>query len=360
MGEKNRLGVLRHTNFRNFFFGETVNTAGSSMSGVALAFAVLHISDSATALGWVVASWTVPMVAFMLLGGANADRLPRALVLRGCNLTEGVAQGVAAALVITGHAQIWQLCVLQFVSGSAVAVSYPAFHGMVPILLEPTDRKSAYLLIGQARSALRIIGPSAAGVLVAVVNPGWALLVDAATFFVAAVFLTLLRLPPHTRAAANRSVVSDVAQGWGFARSLGWVLPVATCSLVYNAVISGGLGVLGPVISNGTTIGSQGWGLARGPRRWALPVRVRAASPDNPSAARGVSGRFRDQCAADGGAGVAGLDDAGGLGDARQRLRQCLDQPGLEPHRPGEGARADAVPDHVDRRLLQLRRDAAG
>ncbi len=33
MGEKNRLGVLRHTNFRNFFFGETVNTAGSSMSG---------------------------------------------------------------------------------------------------------------------------------------------------------------------------------------------------------------------------------------------------------------------------------------------------------------------------------------
>lgn len=99
-------------------------------------------------------------------------------------------------MVISGHAQIWQLCVLQFVSGTAVAVSYPAFHGMVPILLEPADRKSAYLLIGQARSALRIIGPAVAGVLVAVANPGWALLADALTFFVAAVFLTLLRLPP--------------------------------------------------------------------------------------------------------------------------------------------------------------------
>lgn len=76
---------------------------------------------------------------------------------------------------------------------------------MVPILLEPADRKSAYLLIGQARSALRIIGPAVAGVLVAVANPGWALLADALTFFVAAVFLTLLRLPPHTRAEAGGS-----------------------------------------------------------------------------------------------------------------------------------------------------------
>lgn len=257
-----RLGVLRQPNFRRFFFGETINTAGSSMSGIALAFAVLHIDNSATALGWVVAAWTVPMVAFMLIGGAVADRFPRALVLRGCNLIEGAVQLIAAVLVLTGNAHIWQLIVLQFVDGTAVAVSYPAFHGMVPVLLPEADRKSAYLLLGQARSALSILGPAVAGILVATSSPGWALAIDAATYFIAASFLALLRLPPHARPQAKASVLADFRDGWSFARGLGWVLPVACCSLVFNALSSGALNVLGPAIAKGT-IGSDGWGYGR-------------------------------------------------------------------------------------------------
>ena len=118
------------------------------------------IDNSPTALGVVVAAWTVPMVGFMLIGGALADRLPRALVLRGCNLIEGVAQLISAALILTDSAQIWHLVVLQFIGGTAVAVSYPAFHGMVPILLPEADRKAAYLMLGQAQSALRVLGPT--------------------------------------------------------------------------------------------------------------------------------------------------------------------------------------------------------
>ncbi len=257
-----RWGPLRHTNFRWFFFGETINTAGSSMSGLALAFAVLHIDNSPTALGVVVAAWTVPMVGFMLIGGALADRLPRALVLRGCNLIEGVTQLISAALILTGTAQIWHLVVLQFIGGTAVAVSYPAFHGMVPILLPEADRKAAYLMLGQAQSALRVLGPTVAGIIVAVSSPGWALLVDAATFFVAAIFLTLLRLPDNARPDAGESVPADFRAGWSFARSLGWVLPVASLSLVFNAVHSGAITVLGPVIAK-ATVGAEGWGLAQ-------------------------------------------------------------------------------------------------
>lgn len=257
-----RLGPLRVTRFRRFFFGEVINNAGSSMSGIALSFAVLHIDDSATALGWVAAAWTVPMVAFMLIGGALADRLPRATVLRGCNLVEGVTQAVAAALVLTGSAHVWELVVLQFVSGTVFSASYPAFHGMVPILLPESERKAAYLLLNQSQSALRIVGPAVAGVLVAVTNPGWGLAVDAATYFCAAWFLAILRLPIGERPDRQASVVGDFIAGWTFVRALGWVLPVACCSLVYNALTSGALSVLGPAISNGS-IGSDGWGFSR-------------------------------------------------------------------------------------------------
>ena len=253
---------LRERGFRLFFCGEVVNNAGTSMANLALAFAVLGIDDSATAVGWVAAAWTVPMVAFMLLGGAIADRLPRALVLRGCNLGQGVLQAIAAMLVLTGTATVWQLVVLQFLSGTLFAVSYPAFHGMVPILLEPERRKAAYLLLGQSESALSILGPAVAGVLVATAGAGWALAIDAGTYFVAAVFLTLLRLPFGERPERRESVIGDFASGWTYVRSLGWVIPIACCSLVFNALISGAIFVLGPVIANGT-IGSDGWGFAR-------------------------------------------------------------------------------------------------
>lgn len=256
-----RLSPLANRNFRSFFVGQVINRFGGSMAGVALAFAVLEIDDSASALGWVVAASSIPMVVFMLLGGAIADRLPRAVVLRGCNLVQGVAQTLTAVLVITGQAEIWHLVVLQALAGVVFAVSYPAFLGMVPILLPVEERKAGFLLIGQATSVVGILGPAVSGLLVATAGPGWSLAIDASTYLVAASLLVLVRLPPGDRSQAKASVIGDFAAGWAFARQLGWVIPGATCALVFNALNSGAINVLGPVIAD-DTIGSEGWGLA--------------------------------------------------------------------------------------------------
>jgi MFS family permease len=257
-----RLSPLAAPAFRYFFLGEVANRAGSSMAGVALAFAVLDISDSASALGWVIAASSVPTVVFMLLGGAIADRLPRAVVLRGCNLVQGIVQTLTAGLVISGQAEIWQLVVLQALAGTVFAVSYPAFLGMVPILLPVEERQKAFLLIGQATSAVAILGPAVSGVLVATAGPGWALAIDAATYFVAAGLLLMVRLPPGDRSNARPSVIGDFVAGWAFARQLGWVVPAASAALVFNALVSGAINVLGPAIAD-DTIGSEGWGVAR-------------------------------------------------------------------------------------------------
>jgi hypothetical protein len=133
---------------------------------------------------------------------------------------------------------------------------------MVPILVPVEGRKSAYVLIGQTESLLRIAGPAAAGILVATVSPGWALAADAATYFVAAGFLVLVRIPFGERPERQASVIGDFKVGWTFARALGWVIPASCCALVYNALFSGSIGVLGPVIAQ-DTIGSQGWGIAQ-------------------------------------------------------------------------------------------------
>ena len=67
-----RLEALRERPFRLLFLGQAVSLLGDGMVGVALAFAVLELTGSATDLGIVLAARTVPLVAFLLVGGVWA------------------------------------------------------------------------------------------------------------------------------------------------------------------------------------------------------------------------------------------------------------------------------------------------
>ena len=71
------LGPLQEPSFRRLWIGQTASAAGDGMTGVALTFAVLGLGRSAADLGLVLASFMVPRVIFMLVGGVWADRLPR-------------------------------------------------------------------------------------------------------------------------------------------------------------------------------------------------------------------------------------------------------------------------------------------
>lgn len=257
---REHLSPLSVPGFRTFYIAEAVNTAGSAFTGVALAFAVLDISHSATALGIVAAAWSIPSVGFLMFGGALADRLPRAHLLRLCALVAGLAQAVTAALVITGAARIWHLVVLQVIAGVVSSISYPAYHGMVPILLPEGQRKAGFLLIAQSDSVLRILGPALAGILVAGVGAGWALAFDAASYLGTAALLIGLSVPIGERPDRRESVLADFRAGWAYSRQLGWVLPVASCSLVFNALLVGALFVVGPVLAK-DSIGARGWGV---------------------------------------------------------------------------------------------------
>src|SRR4029079_13845205 len=76
------VGVLRDRRFAWYFAARTVSTAGSAMAPVALAFAVLHLTDSAAALAQVLTARTAAMVLFLLVGGVVSDRMSRTTVLQ--------------------------------------------------------------------------------------------------------------------------------------------------------------------------------------------------------------------------------------------------------------------------------------
>jgi hypothetical protein len=69
-----RLGVLARRDFRRFYIGYSTSLLGTALSSVAIAFAVLSNGGTPTGLGVVFAANIAAMLAFMLGGGALADR----------------------------------------------------------------------------------------------------------------------------------------------------------------------------------------------------------------------------------------------------------------------------------------------
>jgi MFS family permease len=255
------LALLAHRRFAYFFTGRTISTIGSSMAGIALTFAVLDLSDSASALGLVLAAHTIPMVGFMLVGGVAADRWSRSVVMQVSHILSGLTQAAVAALLLTGTAEIWMLVVLEALNGIVTAFTFPAMTSITPLVV-PRDRiQQANALLSFSRSSVVILGPSIGAVLVVTIGAGWALAVDAASYAVAALLMAQLKLPPATLGggASEPSMIRELIEGWSAFVSLTWVWVVVAAFGLLNFIQAGALFTLGPVIAV-DTIGKVQWG----------------------------------------------------------------------------------------------------
>lgn len=263
-------GPWRRAEFRWFFVGRLVSLAGGSMTPVALSFAVLHASGRGEDLAIVLAANSLTLLAFLLLGGALADRLPRGPLLVAANLAAAVTQGAVATLLLTQHYQLWALVALEAANGCAAALTTPALRGIVPQLVAPAALQRANSLLATARNTTKVLGPTLAGILVATAGGGWAIAVDAASFAAAAVCMARLR-PPPPPARARGGMLADLREGWNQFRALRWVVTVVSSMAGINFVLAGVWLVLGPSIAS-DTIGATGWGLALSARAVGLLV----------------------------------------------------------------------------------------
>jgi MFS family permease len=253
------LAVLRHRDVRLFVSARFVTLLGSAIAPIALVFAVLDVSDSARAVGVVLAARSIPNVVFLLIGGVISDRLPRHLVLVVANIVSGLTQGLAAALVLSGHATIWQLAAIQAVNGTAAAFVMPALTGILPSIVDRDELPQANALSGFARSTALVGGGAVAGMIVGFTGPGVGLAVDGLTFLLGAFLLARLTIPRIERDSS--SVLTDLRAGWTefVSRQWVWVIVLAFCLL--NVIFTACYQTLGPVIAD-DTFGRAGWGAA--------------------------------------------------------------------------------------------------
>jgi hypothetical protein len=255
-----RLGALRERNFRLFFLGQATSQLGTGMVGVALSFAVLDLTGSVSDLGLVLAAQTVPLVVFLLVGGTVADRLPRRAAMLVSDSARFVTQGTLAALLITGHAELWHLLALQFLGGTATAFFLPSVTGLTTQVVSAERLQEANALRSLASSGGSIAGPAIAGVLVATVGAGWALAADAGSFAISAFFLGRLRLPSHDL-ISQTTMLRDLLEGWQEFRSRTWLVLANVHAAIANVTMLAPFYVIGPAVAKRSLGGAGAWAL---------------------------------------------------------------------------------------------------
>ncbi|BDH13083.1 MFS transporter [Streptomyces hygroscopicus] len=235
---------------------------GSSGALIATAFAVLAAGGSATDVGLVAAARTIPLVLFLLIGGAVADRLPRHRVMVAANALSCLSQGLFALLVLAGEPRLWQMALLAALGGTGQAFFAPASEGMVLASVSGEQAGRAFAVFRMGMNGANIGGTALGGALVAAVGPGWVLAVDSAAFALAGALRAFLDVSGVPARAPGGGVLHDLRDGWREVASRRWLWAVVVQFSIVNAVVAAAEAVYGPLVAEQHLGGPGPWGLA--------------------------------------------------------------------------------------------------
>jgi MFS family permease len=246
---------LAYRDFRFLWLAQSASVIGDCIVLVALGLFVIDLTGSVTDLGLVLAAQSLPLVAFLLIGGVWADRLPRHRVMVVTDLVRFTLHALLAVLIFSGSIEIWQLVVIEALFGSAEAFFRPAATGLLPQTVPEAEIQRANALSTLSNNVAEFAGPALATVLVLGLGAGWAFALDAVTFLLSAAFLTRVR--PRRRGAqataipppARVTVWAEMREGSREVRSRVWVWGTlaAFCVAVFTGLAP--WFVLGPVVA---------------------------------------------------------------------------------------------------------------
>ncbi|MET8431300.1 MFS transporter [Streptomyces sp900116325] len=237
---------LRTRAFRLLFIGRTLSLLGDAAIPTALSLAVYLATGSTAALALVLACAMVPRLVLLPLGGVVGDRFNARTVALTTDLVRCATQLFVGLELLSGTPQLWQIAVAEAIGGAASAFAMPTSSPLIIGTVEASALLRANSLMAVVNSATRVAGPALGGTLILTAGPGWAFVLDAASFAVSAALLSAIKVRhvpiPH------RSVLSDLKEGWSEVRSRDWYWT----SLIAHAAWNGAAAVLmtlGPALA---------------------------------------------------------------------------------------------------------------
>jgi MFS family permease len=205
---------LRHRNFRLFFFGQGVSLIGTWMQGVAMPWLVYRLTGSAMLLG--VVGFTGQILTFVMapLAGVLADRWNRHRLVLLAQVLATMQALALAVLTLAGVIEVWHIIVLSLLAGLVRGFEIPTRQAFVVEMLDDRhDLPNAIALNSFLVNGARLVGPSVAGVLIALVGEGWCFLLNALSYLAVIAALAAMRLRPRAIQPTANNFLEDIREG---------------------------------------------------------------------------------------------------------------------------------------------------
>ncbi|HEY2469811.1 MAG TPA: MFS transporter [Terracidiphilus sp.] len=229
--------ALRHRNFRLFFGGQSISLIGTWMTRIATAWLVYRLTKSALLLGTVSFAGQIPTFLLAPLAGVIVDRIDRRKVLVWTQTLAMVQSLALAWLTLSNRITIAEVLALSAMQGIINAFDMPGRQSFMVIMVENrADLSNAIAINSSMVNMARLVGPSLAGLLIAVTNEGWCFLVDGVSYIAVIASLLMMHITPSEEQRATTSMLTQLREGWtyvaGFAPIRSILLLFALLSLM--------------------------------------------------------------------------------------------------------------------------------
>jgi len=212
------LRALSYPNYRLFFGGQIISLIGSWISLTATSWLVYRLTGSAMALGLVGFAGQFPGFVMGPFAGAYLDRWDRHRVLVVTQTISMCQSFVLAFLTFTGHITVPAIIVLNAVQGMVNAFDMPTRQAFLTTMIsDREDLANAIALNSSMFNAARLVGPSIAGVMIAIAGESWCFFVDGVSYF--AVIIALVAMKDVSRpkpADLHAGIVDHLLEGWRY------------------------------------------------------------------------------------------------------------------------------------------------
>ena len=266
-----RYPVFGIRDFRLLLADRLIAPASVGFSMVGVSFAVLKATNSATDLSYVLAAQIAPALVFALIGGVAADRFPPQRVIVAANVLMAVGEGTFGVLALTGRPPLWAMLGLEAITGTGVAIFYPASQALLPRIVPSSLLQEASAISRLVMNTGQMSGAALAGLLVAAAGAGWALVLCGIGMLTTVPLLLAIRGSRPGTAAGGRartpeseapdpSLLTELREGWSEFRSHTWLWVIVAEFGVVLMAWYGAFAVLGPVVAREHLGGPAAWG----------------------------------------------------------------------------------------------------
>jgi MFS family permease len=260
-----RFPVFAIRDFRLLLAERLIAPASFGFSLVGVSFAVLKATGSPADLSYVLAAQIAPSLIFAVLGGVAADRFPPQRVILVANLMMAVGEGTFGILALTGRPPLWAMLGLEAVTGTGMALFWPASQALLPRLVPDEMLQDASAISRLGMNTGQMAGAAAAGLIVAAAGAGWALtLCGIGMIGTVPILLSIRgardRLNAAVRDCGEPSLLSELREGWSEFRSHTWLWVIVGQFSIVMMAWYGAFSVLGPVVAKAHLGGPAAWG----------------------------------------------------------------------------------------------------